>query len=336
MTNTDAAEPSRATIDRLFEAIFPTLALMAGDRLDIFTVLAVGPKTVEDLARALEVSAFKLETLLYGLVMAELLTVKDGRFANTAEADHYLVRGRPAYAGLEVAYIADRWTRHLETAESIRTGVPQGKRDFTSMSESELTAFYNKEHPAAVAAGRLLAEAFDLCRFEHLLDVAGGSGGLAIGACRHCPELQATVIDLPTVTPITQRFVDEAGMNGRVEVSILDAVECAPEGQYHVAVLRNIIQVVGPDMSRRMLSNVAAALVPRGTVFIIGEVLDDSRLSPPQIAAANFAFVNTYDEGRAFTEAEHRAWLAEAGFTTFERRLLPSGESIIRTEKSVG
>ncbi len=76
--------------------------------------------------------------------------------------------------------------------------------------------------------------------------------------------------------------------------------------------------------------------MPGGCAFIIGEVLDDSRQPPSQITAANFAFANIYDEGRAFTEAEHRAWLAEAGFTTFERRLLPSGESIIRTEKSVG
>jgi hypothetical protein len=68
----------------------------------------------------------------------------------------------------------------------------------------------------------------------------------------------------------------------------------------------------------------------------MGEVLDSSGLTPPQIAAANFAYVNIYDEGRAFTEAEHRAWLAEAGFTTFDRSLLPSGESIIRTDKTVG
>ena len=27
-------------------------------------------------------------------------------------------------------------------------------------------------------------------------------------------------------------------------------------------------------------------------------------------------------------------WLVEAGFTTFERRLLPSGESIIKAEKA--
>ncbi len=79
-----------------------------------------------------------------------------------------------------------------------------------------------------------------------------------------------------------------------------------------------------------------AALVPQGSIFIIGEVLDDSRQPLPQIAAANYAFVNIYDEGRVFTEAKHRAWLAEAGFTTFDRTLLPSGERIIRTEKTVG
>lgn len=330
----DAAEPGRANIDRLLDAIFPTLALIAGYELDVFTMLADGPQTVEDLAATLDADALKLESLLYALVMAGLLTVKDGRFANTAEADHYLVRGRPAYAGLQVARMADRWTRHLKTADSIRTGVPQGKVDFASMPESELTPFYNKEHPDAVATGRWLAEDFDLCRFGTLLDVAGGSGGLSIGACQGCSELQATVIDLPTVTPITQRFVDEAGMSDRVKVSTLDIVQCAPEGRYDVAVLRYIIQVVGPDMSRRMLSNIASALVPGGCAFIIGEVLDDSHLSPPQIASGNYAFANIYDEGRAFTEAEHRAWLAEAGFTTFERTLLPNGESIIRTEKS--
>ncbi|MEE8227476.1 MAG: hypothetical protein V3R30_11685 [Kiloniellales bacterium] len=44
-----------------------------------------------------------------------------------------------------------------------------------------------------------------------------------------------------------------------------------------------------------------AALVPQGSIFIIGEVLDDSRQPPSQITAANFTYVNNYDEGRAFT-----------------------------------
>jgi cyclopropane fatty-acyl-phospholipid synthase-like methyltransferase len=211
--------------------------------------------------------------------------------------------------------------------------VPQGKLDFASMSESRLTAFYGAGHVAALAAGRQLAQTYELCRFGSLLDVAGGSGGLAIEACQRCPKLQATVIDLPTVTPITQRFVDGAGMGSRVQVSSLDVVEKVPEGQYDVAVLANLIQVLARDQARRVLLNVGEVLVPRGVVFIIGCVLDDSQLSPPEIAASNFAFLNIYDEGRAFTKAAYRAWLLEAGFKTIECTLLPSGESIIRAEK---
>jgi hypothetical protein len=327
-------KPSRATIDRHLDAVYPSFAILAGVRLDVFTALKNGPLTAEELAQALEVSAFKLETLLYALLMADMLVLNDGRFANTAEADHYLVQERPNYIGHKVAYYAERWAADLKTAESIRTGIPQGKLDFTSMSDSQLTAFYNSGHSAAMARGRQLAEAYDLCSFGSLADVAGGSGGLAIGACQRCPELQATVIDLPTVTPITHHFVDEARMDGRVRVSSLDVVDRAPEGRYDVAVMANLIQVLARDQARRALLNVGTALVPRGVLFVIGWVLDDSQLSPPEIAASNFAFLNIYDEGRAFTEAAHRTWLVEAGFTTFERRLLPSGESIIRAEKA--
>ena len=333
MTTSKPSEPSRALIDRRLSAVYPAFAILAGVRLDVFTALKESPATVEDLAQVLEVNAFKLETLLYALVMADLLTVTEDRFTNTAEADHYLVQGRPHYIGNKIAYYAERWAADLKTAESVRTGVPQGKLDFTSMSESQLTAFYGAWYAAALAAGRQLAQTHDLCRFGSLLDVAGGSGGLAIEACRHCPELQATVIDLPTVTPITQRFVDEARMGSRVQVSSLDVVEKALEGQYDVAVLANLIQVLARDQARRVLLNVGGVLVPRGVVFIFGWVLDDSQISPPEIAASNFAFLNMYDEGRAFTESAHRAWLLEAGFKTFERTLLPSGESIIRAEK---
>ncbi len=295
----NASKPSRATIDRHLNAVYPPFAMLAGVRLDVFTALKNGSMTVGDLAQALEVSAFKLETLLYALVMAELLAVKDGRFANTVEADYYLVQGRPNYIGHKIAYYAERWAADLKTAESIRTGIPQGKLDFTSMSDLQLTAFYNSGHAAAMAAGRQLAETYDLCSFSSLLDVAGGSGGLAIEACQRCPELQATVIDLPTVTPITQRFVDEARMGNRVKVASLDVVDRAPEGRYDIIVMANFIQVLTRDQARRALLNIGRALVPHGVGFIIGWVLDDSQLSPSEIAASNFAFLNIYDEGRA-------------------------------------
>lgn len=324
--------PSRATIDRHMDAVYPSFALLAGVRLGVFTALAKGPMTVEELAEALEVDAFKLESLLYALVIAELLVTEGGRFANTAEADHYLVDGLPGYIGNRIAYYAERWAKDLQTAESIRTGVPQGKLDFASMSDAELRSFYHAQHAGAVDSGRLLAETHDLSRFVSLLDIAGGSGGLAMEVCRLCPELRATVVDLPSVTPITQRYVDEAGMNERVKVANLDVIENVPEGGYDIAVMKSFIQVLKRDQAKRAITNTAKALSPGGVLFIIGYVLDDDSLGPAAIAASNYAFLNIYDEGRAFTESAHRAWLAEAGFTTFDRTPIQAGRSIVRAE----
>ena len=65
--------------------------MLAGMQLDVFTPLKDGAMTAEQLADSLGVKAEKLSPLLYALVAAELLTVEGERFANTAEADQFLV-----------------------------------------------------------------------------------------------------------------------------------------------------------------------------------------------------------------------------------------------------
>ncbi|MCH6566126.1 MAG: hypothetical protein IH811_09675 [Proteobacteria bacterium] len=100
---------ARATIDRLTMAVFPPMAMLAGMQLDLFTPLKDGPMRTEALGEAIGVDPGKLAPLLYALVAAELLTVRDGAFANTPEADHYLVHGRPHYVGGAHARSSDRW-----------------------------------------------------------------------------------------------------------------------------------------------------------------------------------------------------------------------------------
>jgi hypothetical protein len=49
--------------------------------------------------------------------------------------------------------------------------------------------------------------------------------------------------------------------------------------------------------------------------FIVGHLLEDSRLSPAAAVGINLVFLSIYDEGQAYTETEYRNWLAEAGFS---------------------
>lgn len=334
MTSRTPETPGRETLNRLNYAVYPSFAMLAGLQLDVFTPLAKGPMTAKALAEEMNVSADKLAPLLYALVIAGLLEQVGDHFANTQEAGHFLVRGQASYLGNAEETLSFIWSAALTAAESIRTGKPQARIDYLAMPEEDLSAFFRPLHPHTEEAGRDLARRFGFSRFSHLLDVGGGSGGVAIGACRECPELCATVADLPTVAPITRQFVAEAGLTERIQVRPADLVAGAVAGPYDVAVLRFLIQVLSRDHARRVIRHVGQSLAPGGMIVIVGQVLDDTRLSPWAVAASNFTFSTIYEAGEAYTEEEHRAWLAEAGFIDVERELLPTDSSIMTAKKA--
>jgi 2-hydroxy-4-(methylsulfanyl)butanoate S-methyltransferase len=218
------------TIFRHAYAVYPPMAMLAGIQLDVFTPLKDGPLTATELADALQIRPEKLRLLLCALVHAELLRVEGDRFANTLETDVYLVRGRSTYMGNVHELYSDIWATALKTAQSIRARVPQAKHDFATMSDDKLGAFFRGQHAGALAMGRQLAKMYAFDRLRSLLEVGGGSGGLAIAACQCCPNLSAMIIELPRVAPIARSFVHEANLADRVQVLADDIVERAPDG----------------------------------------------------------------------------------------------------------
>ena len=132
---------------------------------------------------------------------------------------------------------------------------------------------------------------------------------MAIALTEAHPYIRATVIDLPNITAITQRIVDEAGASDRVEVKTADVVNDALTGSYDVAVMKALIQVLSPSDAVKALKN---------THHLIGRMLKKSGLSPMTAIEFNLAATNTFDDGQAYTEQEYAEWLAEVGFEGFE------------------
>jgi len=326
--------PRPDTIWRLRTALYPSIALLAGIQLDLFTPLSNGPGTVEQVAEALGVDSDKLRPLMYILVESGLLTVEGDQFSNSPEANHYLVKGNSSYIGAGYEAFAEQWNAVWKSAESIRTGSAQAKLDYSAMSEEELESHYHSFHLGTLTTGRRLLAEYDFSSCRRLIDVAGGTGGVAIAIAQACPHLRATVVDLPTVTPITRRLVSEAGVADRVEVLAADVINGTLEGSFDVAVLAAFIPVISRDHAQRALKNVSQVMEPGGTIYLedIG-TLDNTRLAPRETVRQNLWFINVFDEGQAKTERERREWLADAGFEDIERKTFPDGRSIMVARK---
>src|SRR5438876_10502417 len=90
--------PDPLLIMQLALAYRSSAALFAAAELDVFSALADGPRTSEDVAGALQCAAPAMHLLLETCVTVGLLTRSDGRYGNTPGVDAFLVRGRPAYS----------------------------------------------------------------------------------------------------------------------------------------------------------------------------------------------------------------------------------------------
>ena len=297
--------------------------MLAGMQLDVFTSMKDGPLTAEQIAGAIGVNANRLRLLLWCLVTAGLLTEKDGRFSNTPEANHFLVKGSSSYMGDRHATLSSQWNWSLKTAESIRTGTPQAKVDFYNAPPEELEAFLRRISTNTVAATQSLLARHDFSSIQTLADVGCGGAGVALTMTNDCPHIQATAMDLPQITPIAQKIVNEEGAADRVKVMAADVLSGPLPGSYDVVILRALIQVLSAENARLALKNISAAINPGGKIYIIGQILDDSRTSPLEAVGFNLNFINTFDAGESYTEQEYRKWLSEAGFVDIERAKKP-------------
>jgi ubiquinone/menaquinone biosynthesis C-methylase UbiE len=334
MASATLERPEENPIEKIATSVYSAFALLAGMQLDVFTPLKDGPMNAEQIAATIGVDSTKLKALLYTLVVAGFLNVEGEFFSNTDTANSFLVKGSPSCVVDIHELLSTMWNAALKTAKSIRTGVPQAKLNYSDMSQEELQQFFCGEHPYAVEYGRDLVQRYDFSSYSTLLDVGCGSGGLAIAVTEACPHIQATVVDLPKVTPVTQHYIDEAGAGDRVKVVTADVVRDSLPGSYDAAVMTAFIQVLSPDDARCAIKNVSKVMNQGGEIYIRGYgIIDNSRTSPQKLVGFNLVYINVYDNGQAYTEQEHKDWLEEAGFGGFRRTIIADGSSIIKAMK---
>ena len=323
MTEMNAANPG--LLMQIALAHRSSAVLFAATELDLFSAMAVGPRTAEDLAAACGAKAEPTRFLLDACVTVGLVLREANRYQNSPTAAVFLVRGTPSYIGDGMKYAEDLYPAWGQLAELARTGRPVMEPETILGDDTEKTrAFVLAMHERAKGIGAVLPHGADLTGRKHLLDVGGGPGTYSVGLVRQTPGLRSTVLDRPGVLAVTRELVAEQGFSDRVDLRPADYLIDDFGTGYDCALLSGMMHRETPADCQLLLRKAFAAMDPGGVVIVSDVFFDsDEKTGPPFATFFALNMMLTAVHGTCHARTEMAAWMRGVGFVDIEIKPLP-------------
>jgi precorrin-6B methylase 2 len=267
--------------------------------------------------------------LLNALAAMGMLAKQQGVFHNTPVTARYFSEGSKDNARPGLIHIANIWHRWSNLTECVRAGTAVGHREMAARGDDWTKPFIAAMHHNAAERAPLVVQAVGTSAPERLLDVGGGSAAYSIAFAQANEKLHATVLDLPTVLPIAQGHINEAGLAGRIETRAGD-LRCDPLGKGFTLILVSAIcHMLGPEENQDLLRRCFEALEPHGRVVIQDFILEADKTAPKQAALFALNMLVGTPAGSTYSYEEYSAWLRGAGFQAVQEIRLPGPSSLV-------
>ena len=315
-------------IFEIFRGSYATELLTAAvAHFNVFSRLAHQPTKLADLGRTLELAERPLVVLVTALRSFGLLAMDtQSRLQLTDVAREHLLPGGEFDVGDYVGLAANS-AGVLEMVERLRTNRPASHATGTAFIYREGVASAMEDEAAArhftlALAGRaknvapLLAERVVMDGAKTLVDVGGGTGIYSIALLQKNPHLRAIVLDRPEVLKVAQEMAHAYGVADRLQTQAADMFR-DPLPAADVVLLSNILHDWDLAECQALIGRCAASLRTGGPLLIHDVFLNDTLDGPMPIALYSAALF-CLTEGRAYSAAEYRGWLKEAGLTPGE------------------
>ena len=314
-----------------------TRALITGTELGVFTLIAEGARTAEDIARQSKASSRGIQMLLDGLAGLGYLNKKGNRYGLEPIAQKFLVKGNPGYMGDLVTTLGAMRIDWSALTESVRSGKPittvdadqAGREFFPKLVAGLFTGSFNAGRVAAASLSPKAKKSI-----KNVMDVAAGSGAWSIPFAQAIPDARVTVVDFPEVTPITRDFTKRLGVGDQYDYVEANLRETDfGRNTYDLIILGHIIHSEGEKWGKKLVEKSYDALRPGGMLLIAEMVPEDPRSHRwiPLIFGLNMLMMTS--EGAVFTMREYRQWLKEAGFVKVQAIEAPAPSPLILATK---
>jgi (2Fe-2S) ferredoxin/SAM-dependent methyltransferase len=292
--------------------------LLTAVELDVFTAVADGANAAT-VAKRCRTERRATELLLNALVAIGVAQLQGETYRNTPVAARFLAANSPDDARTALRHNLSLWTTWSSLTEAVREGHVALRAEMRERDDDWTVPFIAAMHRGAAARAPAVVAAVGAATVKRMLDVGGGSGAYAIAFAQANHGLTAVVLDLPTVLPITDGHIEEAGLAKRVATRAGDLRRDDFGTGFDVVFLSSICHMLGPDGNRDLLGRSARALAPGGRVVIQDFILEPDRTKPRQAVLFALNMLVGTEAGGTYTEEEYASWLKAAGLGAVTR-----------------
>lgn len=298
-------------------------------RLGVADVLTISTRTTDEIAKLVGAhgpTLYRLLRMLSDVGIVEELPHR--RFALTPLGEVLRsdvtgsLRGWATMIGKP--FYRHAWTDLYETIRTGRSAFDRvhGTELFDYLAKHpEDAAIFDSAMAASSSSGTVkIPKTYDFTRFNTIVDIGGGNGGLLGTILAANPHLQGVLFDRPEVVAGAGEVISAAKVTDRCNVVGGNFFDSVPQGG-DVYLLSNVIHNWDDDHAVQILTNCQAAVASTGCVLLAELVLPEGA-APSMGKLADLVMLVMTSGGRERTEAQYRALLDRAGLRL--TRIVPS------------
>jgi hypothetical protein len=295
----------------------PCLLAAAAD-LDLFEKLVPAPRTASEVAAAAGCDLRAVTILLDALAAVRVIVKKDEQYAIAPELAPFLFEASSQSVMAMLRHQANCLRRWSRLPWIVRSGKPKYPGPSIRGEDADQASFIKAMHVVSRDVANELVQEIHPGGVCCVLDLGGASGSWTSAWLRAEPQSRAIIFDLPHVIPMAREYFATSPFADRVELCSGDFyTDDLPKGA-DLAWVSAIIHQNSQDQNRMLYRRIAAALEPRGWIYIRDIVMEPSRTAP--VAGALFAvnMLSATEGGNSYCLTEIQEDLQSAGFADVE------------------
>jgi SAM-dependent methyltransferase len=311
-------------------------ALLSAVELGLFTELAKGPLSLDDVRARFHLHERSARDFLDALVALGMLERQQGTYANTPATDLYLVRAKPTYMGGMLEMMSARLFRFwADLTEGLKTGEPQNEAkhggdlfDTLYSDPQRLEQFLSAMTGLSLGIAHALARKFPWSEYRSFVDIGVAQGGLPVVLAQAHKHLTGVGADLPVVRPIFERYVASHGLQDRLKFARLDFFN-EPLPRADVVIMGHILHDWDLPTKKMLIGKAYDALPPGGAFIVFEAIIDDERRSNAFGLLMSLNMLIETRGGFDYTGADCATWMREAGFRQTRVEPLSGPDSMV-------